>query len=219
MMNVLIVMSVNRMSECRYITGETFMLLIRNCVLSVLGIIGLPQCVEVCPVDCIDKDPDHVEDHERCIKSIWSWRNSLLCAIKVGEKIINQLVISSLIPSLALPQGEGARARVDTYARGLFSWLITPGTELLNPGSNSLNIQTTNRQQFLACALLNKTVRHRCLKRASVCVGLAGILTHCLPHRKSHFLPRNEYFMTFRQLQQQLFINGFDKAHVDNGCA
>jgi formate hydrogenlyase subunit 6/NADH:ubiquinone oxidoreductase subunit I len=24
----------------------------------------LPQCVEVCPVDCIDKDPSHVEDHE-----------------------------------------------------------------------------------------------------------------------------------------------------------
>ncbi len=23
-----------------------------------------PQCVEVCPVDCIPKDPDHVEDKE-----------------------------------------------------------------------------------------------------------------------------------------------------------
>lgn len=23
-----------------------------------------PQCVEVCPVDCIDKDPDIVEDHD-----------------------------------------------------------------------------------------------------------------------------------------------------------
>jgi ferredoxin len=23
-----------------------------------------PQCMEVCPVDCITKDPDHVEDHD-----------------------------------------------------------------------------------------------------------------------------------------------------------
>ncbi len=23
-----------------------------------------PQCVEVCPVDCIDKDPARVEDHD-----------------------------------------------------------------------------------------------------------------------------------------------------------
>ena len=22
-----------------------------------------PQCMEVCPVDCISKDPEHVEDH------------------------------------------------------------------------------------------------------------------------------------------------------------
>jgi len=58
--------------------------------------------------------------------------------------------------------------------RGLFSWLITPGTELLNPGSNSLNIQTTNRQQFLACALLNKLSGNPMFKTASVCVGLAG---------------------------------------------
>ena len=24
----------------------------------------LPQCIEVCPVDCIEKDPDNVEDHD-----------------------------------------------------------------------------------------------------------------------------------------------------------
>lgn len=23
-----------------------------------------PQCMEVCPVDCINKDPDHVEDQD-----------------------------------------------------------------------------------------------------------------------------------------------------------
>ncbi len=23
-----------------------------------------PQCIEVCPVDCIDKDPDVVEEHD-----------------------------------------------------------------------------------------------------------------------------------------------------------
>ena len=27
-----------------------------------------PQCVEVCPVDCIPKDPDHVEDHDTLYK-------------------------------------------------------------------------------------------------------------------------------------------------------
>jgi ferredoxin len=25
---------------------------------------GTPQCVEVCPVDCITKDPDNIEDNE-----------------------------------------------------------------------------------------------------------------------------------------------------------
>jgi len=27
-----------------------------------VGHYDTPQCVEVCPVDCIPKDPDHVED-------------------------------------------------------------------------------------------------------------------------------------------------------------
>lgn len=27
-----------------------------------------PQCMEVCPVDCISKDPDHVEDQEGLYK-------------------------------------------------------------------------------------------------------------------------------------------------------
>ncbi len=27
-----------------------------------------PQCVEVCPVDCIPKDPDHVEDKETLLE-------------------------------------------------------------------------------------------------------------------------------------------------------
>jgi ferredoxin len=25
---------------------------------------SVPQCMEVCPVDCIDKDPKHVENHD-----------------------------------------------------------------------------------------------------------------------------------------------------------
>jgi ferredoxin len=28
-----------------------------------VGHFDLPQCIEVCPVDCIDKDPDKVEEH------------------------------------------------------------------------------------------------------------------------------------------------------------
>ena len=29
-----------------------------------VGHYDVPQCVEVCPVDCIPKDPNHVEDHD-----------------------------------------------------------------------------------------------------------------------------------------------------------
>jgi ferredoxin len=29
-----------------------------------VGHFDTPQCVEVCPVDCIPKDPAHVEDHD-----------------------------------------------------------------------------------------------------------------------------------------------------------
>ncbi len=29
-----------------------------------IGHYDVPQCVEVCPVDCITKDPDCVEEHE-----------------------------------------------------------------------------------------------------------------------------------------------------------
>jgi ferredoxin len=30
-----------------------------------VGHFDRPQCVEVCPVDCIPKDPDHEETHEQ----------------------------------------------------------------------------------------------------------------------------------------------------------
>ena len=29
-----------------------------------VGHYNVPQCVEICPVDCIPKDPNHVEDHD-----------------------------------------------------------------------------------------------------------------------------------------------------------
>ncbi len=29
-----------------------------------VGHYDVPQCVEVCPVDCIPKDPEHIEDHD-----------------------------------------------------------------------------------------------------------------------------------------------------------
>jgi ferredoxin len=29
-----------------------------------VGHFDTPQCIEVCPVDCIEKDPDHVETEE-----------------------------------------------------------------------------------------------------------------------------------------------------------
>lgn len=33
-----------------------------------VGHYDTPQCVEVCPVDCIPKDPDHVEDEEKLME-------------------------------------------------------------------------------------------------------------------------------------------------------
>lgn len=33
-----------------------------------VGHYDTPQCVEVCPVDCIPKDPDHVESEEKLME-------------------------------------------------------------------------------------------------------------------------------------------------------
>ena len=33
-----------------------------------VGHFDTPQCVEVCPVDCIPKDPAHAEDHATLLK-------------------------------------------------------------------------------------------------------------------------------------------------------
>lgn len=33
-----------------------------------VGHFDTPQCVEVCPVDCIPKDPDNVETHDQLYK-------------------------------------------------------------------------------------------------------------------------------------------------------
>ncbi len=30
-----------------------------------VGHFDTPQCVQVCPVECVPPDPDHVEDHEQ----------------------------------------------------------------------------------------------------------------------------------------------------------
>ena len=32
-----------------------------------VGFYDEPQCVEVCPVDCIPHDPDHVESHDELL--------------------------------------------------------------------------------------------------------------------------------------------------------
>lgn len=33
-----------------------------------VGHFDTPQCVEVCPVECIPKDPEHVESHEQLLQ-------------------------------------------------------------------------------------------------------------------------------------------------------
>ena len=44
--------------------GEDIYIINPDLCTECVGHHGLPQCVEVCPVDCIDKDPKHVEDNE-----------------------------------------------------------------------------------------------------------------------------------------------------------
>lgn len=42
--------------------GEEIYHIDPNLCTECVGHYDLPQCVEVCPVDCIDKDPAHAED-------------------------------------------------------------------------------------------------------------------------------------------------------------
>ncbi|MEQ1484089.1 YfhL family 4Fe-4S dicluster ferredoxin [Methyloglobulus sp.] len=44
--------------------GEEIYVINPNLCTECVGHYDLPQCVEVCPVDCITKDPDYVENHE-----------------------------------------------------------------------------------------------------------------------------------------------------------
>ncbi len=44
--------------------GEDIYIINPDLCTECVGHHGLPQCVEVCPVDCIDKDAKHIEDHE-----------------------------------------------------------------------------------------------------------------------------------------------------------
>ena len=41
-----------------------------------VGFYDKPQCVEACPIDCIPKDPNHVETHDQLLqKQRALWRN------------------------------------------------------------------------------------------------------------------------------------------------
>jgi ferredoxin len=44
--------------------GEDIYIIDPDLCTECVGHHGLPQCIEVCPVDCIDKDPKHAEDHD-----------------------------------------------------------------------------------------------------------------------------------------------------------
>jgi len=45
---------------------EIYVIEWRKCT-ECVGHFDKPQCVEVCPVDCIPLDPDHVEAHEELL--------------------------------------------------------------------------------------------------------------------------------------------------------
>lgn len=44
--------------------GDEIYIIDPNLCTECVGHHDTPQCIEVCPVDCIDKDPDVVEDHD-----------------------------------------------------------------------------------------------------------------------------------------------------------
>lgn len=44
--------------------GEEIYVINPNLCTECVGHYNEPQCVQVCPVDCIPKDPAHVEDHD-----------------------------------------------------------------------------------------------------------------------------------------------------------
>ena len=44
--------------------GETIYEINPNLCTECVGHFDKPQCMEVCPVDCINKDPEHVEDND-----------------------------------------------------------------------------------------------------------------------------------------------------------
>jgi ferredoxin len=44
--------------------GETIYDINPNLCTECVGHFNTPQCMEVCPVDCISKDPMHVEDND-----------------------------------------------------------------------------------------------------------------------------------------------------------
>jgi len=45
--------------------GETIYEINPDLCTECVGHSGKPQCMEVCPVDCINQDPQHVEDNDR----------------------------------------------------------------------------------------------------------------------------------------------------------
>jgi len=64
MKNASIVMFASRNARMvRFLKAMIFISLILTCT-ECVGHHDLPQCMEVCPVDCIDKDAKHVEDKE-----------------------------------------------------------------------------------------------------------------------------------------------------------
>lgn len=48
--------------------GDEIYVIDFNLCTECVGHFDEPQCVEVCPVDCIPKDPDHVETEEQLLE-------------------------------------------------------------------------------------------------------------------------------------------------------
>lgn len=48
--------------------GEDIYIIDPDLCTECVGHFDIPQCVEVCPVDCIPKDPNHVESEEQLME-------------------------------------------------------------------------------------------------------------------------------------------------------
>jgi ferredoxin len=57
--------------------GETIYVIHPGRCTECVGHFDEPQCIAVCPVECIDKDPDHVENEEQLLAKLMNLQKEI----------------------------------------------------------------------------------------------------------------------------------------------